>query len=234
MLLFDLDGMRAAYNDLTTEQRDVLQTIALMFWANARPIEHEFLLIITNRVFQREMDITTLRAVLDALYKISFLRVRDPIEPEEAYLDAIVYHRERLLRHVGEIERIVRERKDTKALFQLAIGYLFRREINAALRAMSGVVCLERDSGTLVSAAVALNNYGDILSAAGRPFEEIESAYRDAAETGRRAAMPDGLRETARALVNLGDALRLANRPVAESEIAYREAAIAGRKDKNA
>jgi hypothetical protein len=100
MLLFDMDRMRGAYNALTTEQRDALESIALMFWANVRPIELATLLVIINRVFQRTMDVSTLRTVLDTLTRISFLRGCDPIEPAEAYLDGVVNHRTAILKKI--------------------------------------------------------------------------------------------------------------------------------------
>jgi hypothetical protein len=229
MLLFDMDRIRGAYNALTIEQRDVLESVALMFWANVRPIERGLLLIIVNRVFQRTMDMSALRVVLDALSKIPFLKACDPIEPVEAYLDGVVNHPAAILRNTKILEEMFFERRDASALFQLAVGYHFRKELNAELKVTPLVVDLYLASGKLADAAVALNNCGLTQIEAERPYEEIETTFRKAAAVGREAATSEGLVETARSLTNIGDAQRLRNRPLAESEASYREAVAVGR-----
>ena len=165
----------------------VAEAVYALFVAGISPIRVEPVRSLASSGFGANLDVPTVSSALVRLCSMSFVRESDPVLPEEAFLSEVV--REDAARaRMDEVEGVLRELNDAEGLSQLGNTHYYGADFERASRVMREVADLYRASGTpvgLVRAARALFNFGVALASWGRPEQEVETAYRDAAALGR-------------------------------------------------
>ena len=231
LLLLDFRRLRGECDSLGHQEVAVLGAIHSLFVAGISPIRIDQVRALASSGFGAVLDPPIVSGALERLYSMSFVRERSPVVPEEAFLREVFEERAGRAR-LDEVEGVLHELQDAVGLSQLGNTHYHGADFERASRVMRLAADQFRVAGTpesLMSAAKALYNRGIALMDWGRPEEEVEAAYCDAAAAGREAATPEGLVQTAKALFALGNAFAGWGREADEVETTYRQAVATGR-----
>ena len=232
-LLLDFQHLWEAYQSLSNQETAVLQAIHVLFTAGVSPIQHKQVRALSSFGYGGDLATSTVDRALERLRSMSFIRAENPVLPEESLLIVIVVEHLARERMDEGLEQVLWNLGEATALFQLADSYYLKGDIEGTARIMSMVFHLDRLVGTptaLTRATAAKFNLGIALTDLGRPPQDIEAAYREAAEVGHESGTPGGKTFAAKALYNLGIALKGWAEPSVKIEASYREAAEAGRR----
>ena len=231
LLFLDFQRLREEFNSLSPREVAIVEAIHTLFLAGITPITIEQVRALSISGFGSVLDIPIVTEALARLRLMSFIREIDPILPEEAFLREFVPE-EIVWKRMDEVEGILWELGDARALFQLGLTHHSNGDYERSIRAMHLSARLNRDAGTpldLANAARAAFNATISLELLKRPAQEVEAGYREVLTLGLNAAIPEIRALMAQALSNLGHLLFELEREPSEIEAVWRWAALSGR-----